>query len=182
VTGRAKDLVYRLSAAYWRARSRGRIRGESFRIRRPERLIVTSTLTLGRGTVIDTGARLIVHAETTVGDDVYISRDCVLGAYGRTHIGDRVLMGERVSIHGGRHGPPGNRDVYSGAPVTVEDDVWLCAGCVLTPGVTVGARSTVGANAVVTNDVPEDVLAVGVPARAIDDPAAAAAERERIST
>jgi acetyltransferase-like isoleucine patch superfamily enzyme len=49
--------------------------------------------------------------------------------------------------------------------VVIEDDVWLGANVVILPGVTVGARSIVGAGAVVTRNVPRDVVASGVPAR-----------------
>ena len=53
------------------------------------------------------------------------------------------------------------------APITVEDNVWLGGGVILLPGVTVGANTVVGAGAVVTKDLPPNVVAVGTPARVI---------------
>ena len=50
-------------------------------------------------------------------------------------------------------------------PVVIEDDVWVGANVIILPGVTVGARSIVGAGAVVTRDIPSDVIATGVPAK-----------------
>jgi maltose O-acetyltransferase len=45
--------------------------------------------------------------------------------------------------------------------------VWLGGGVIVLPGVTVGANTVVGAGAVVTRDLPGDVVAVGNPARII---------------
>jgi maltose O-acetyltransferase len=50
-------------------------------------------------------------------------------------------------------------------PVTIEDDLWIGANCVILPGITLHKGSVVGAGAVVTKDVPENAIAVGVPAK-----------------
>jgi maltose O-acetyltransferase len=54
-----------------------------------------------------------------------------------------------------------------GLPITIEDDAWLGGSVVICPGVTIGARSVVGAGSVVTKDVPPDVVVGGNPARII---------------
>ena len=51
--------------------------------------------------------------------------------------------------------------------MTIEDDVWLGGNVVVLPGVTIGARSVVGAGSVVVRDVPSDVVVVGNPARVV---------------
>jgi maltose O-acetyltransferase len=91
----------------------------------------------------------------------------VIVAYEPVTIGADVLFGERVSVHSEDHGPPGRRSEFRTGPISIEDDVWLCAGVVVTKGSTVGARSTVGANAVVIKDIPADSLAIGIPARPV---------------
>jgi acetyltransferase-like isoleucine patch superfamily enzyme len=48
--------------------------------------------------------------------------------------------------------------------VVIEDDVWVCAGATILPGVTIGKGSIVAAGAVVTRDVPPGILVAGVPA------------------
>ena len=53
------------------------------------------------------------------------------------------------------------------APITIEDDVWIGAHCIILKGVTIGARSIVGAGSVVTKDIPADCIAVGNPCRVI---------------
>jgi acetyltransferase-like isoleucine patch superfamily enzyme len=121
-------------------------------------------MSIGQNTRIEPGARILVGGRLTIGDNVYIGRDAVIVAFDEVHIADRCLFGERVSVHDENHGPPAARTAYVTAPIRVEEDVWLCAGAVITSGVTIGARTTVGANAVVTRSMPPDALAVGVPA------------------
>ncbi|KGO22197.1 hypothetical protein Q757_09705, partial [Oenococcus alcoholitolerans] len=50
-------------------------------------------------------------------------------------------------------------------PVTIEDNVWLGANVTVTPGVTIGKNSVIGAGSVVTKDIPENVVAYGNPAQ-----------------
>ena len=53
------------------------------------------------------------------------------------------------------------------APVVIEDDVWGGAHCIILKGVTIGARSIIGAGSVVTNSIPADCVAAGNPCRVI---------------
>jgi acetyltransferase-like isoleucine patch superfamily enzyme len=53
------------------------------------------------------------------------------------------------------------------AKVIIEDDVWIGANATILPGVRVGKGSVIGAGSVVTNDIPEYSIAVGIPARVI---------------
>ncbi len=52
-------------------------------------------------------------------------------------------------------------------PITIGDDCWLGGGVIVLPGVTIGARSIIGAGSVVTKDIPEDCVAAGNPCRVI---------------
>lgn len=122
---------------------------------------------IGRGVVIERGARIIVRGNLNIGDGVYVGKNVTIVAFSDVSIGDRVLIAENVSIHDEDHGPAGDRDNFDSSPIRIEDDSWLCAGAVVTRGVTIGEGSTVGANAVIVHDVPPGVLVGGVPARVI---------------
>ena len=50
-------------------------------------------------------------------------------------------------------------------PVTIGDNVWICAGALVLPGVTIGEGSVIGAGSVVTKDIPAHCLAVGNPCK-----------------
>ena len=77
-----------------------------------------------------------------------------------TKIGDRVFIGPGVIF---TNDPYPMSDKMVG--VIVEDDAIICAGSVLRPGITVGARSVVGMGAIVTKNVPPDTVVFGNPAQ-----------------
>ncbi len=54
-----------------------------------------------------------------------------------------------------------------GAPVVIEDNVWIGANVTIMPGVTIGRHSVVGAGSMVNKDVPPDTVVAGVPAKII---------------
>jgi maltose O-acetyltransferase len=94
-------------------------------------------------------------------------------------IGDDVQIGPNVQLLTPTHpiDPGLRRDKWeAGAPIRIEDNVWLGGGAIVLAGVTIGRNTVVGAGAVVTRDLPANVVAVGNPARVIrtieDGPAA----------
>jgi maltose O-acetyltransferase len=85
-------------------------------------------------------------------------------------IGDDVQIGPNVQLLTPTHpiGAEARRAKWEAArPITIGDNVWLGGGVIICPGVTIGANTVVGAGAVVTRDLPPDVVAVGNPARVI---------------
>ena len=63
--------------------------------------------------------------------------------------------------------PPRRRALVSKGPVIIEDNVWIGDKASVLPGVRIGKGSIIGANAVVTKDVPPHCMAVGNPVRII---------------
>ena len=51
--------------------------------------------------------------------------------------------------------------------VNIGDNVWICAGVLVLPGVTIGANSVIGAGSIVTKDIPANVVALGNPCRVL---------------
>ncbi len=73
-------------------------------------------------------------------------------------VGDACTIAQNVTI--------GTK--YTGGPVpTIGDHVYLGAGCVVLGGIHVGSHTTIGANSVVTSDIPAHAVAVGIPARVV---------------
>lgn len=112
-----------------------------------------------------------------IGNRVSINHYSHIGCSHSIHIGDDVLIAARVFITDHYHGsithasivehPPSTRKLHSPGPVVIEDGVWLGEGVCVLPGVRIGSRSIIGANAVVTKDIPPFSVAAGVPARII---------------
>jgi maltose O-acetyltransferase len=81
-----------------------------------------------------------------------------------------VLFGPAVQVYTAMHPVDAavrREGLESGMPISIGDDVWVGGGAIICPGVTIGARSIIGAGSVVTRDVPDDVFAAGNPCRVI---------------
>ncbi len=88
----------------------------------------------------------------------------------RITIGEDVQIGPNVQLLTPTHPiePDLRRAKYETAkPIVVCDNVWLGAGAIVLAGVTIGENSVIGAGAVVTKDIPANVVAVGNPARIV---------------
>ena len=80
------------------------------------------------------------------------------------------MIGPNVTIDTGTHpiSPELRRHaVQYNLPVHIKDNVWIGAGSIILPGVTIGENSVIGAGSVVTHDIPANVVAVGVPCRVL---------------
>lgn len=90
------------------------------------------------------------------GERVFINQGCYFLDFGGITVGDRVLIGPRVTLSTAGHPVEVDErfDFITYAPITIEDDVWIGAAATITPGVTIGRGSVVGAGAVVAKDVP----------------------------
>ena len=85
-------------------------------------------------------------------------------------IGNGVRIGRNVSIRDWNGPYVILTDTYvNHAPVVIGDHCWLCTGCTIMPGVTIGEGSVVATNAVVTKDVPPHSLVAGMPAKVIKE-------------
>lgn len=106
----------------------------------------------------------------SLGKKVFMNFNCVILDVAPVTIGDFVLFGPAVQIYTALH--PVNAaerrlGLESGNPIVIGDDVWIGGGAIVCPGVSIGARSVIGAGSVVTRDIPEDVFAAGNPCRVI---------------
>ena len=101
-----------------------------------------------------------------IGDRVFVNVGTTLLAVERITIGNDVAFAHEVYVvDSNSHGVEGRPHVQ--APVTIGDGTWLGARSMVLPGVTIGKRVLVAAGAVVTRDVPDDVLVAGNPARVV---------------
>ncbi len=112
----------------------------------------------------------------SIGNHVSMNSDCHIGACGKIVIEDSVLIGTGVTIIDHFHGEinaealrrsPLKRNLYTKRPVVIHKNVWIGEHAVILPGVTVGENAIIGANAVVTKDVPANAVVGGSPARVI---------------
>ncbi|OBH18728.1 maltose acetyltransferase [Mycolicibacter sinensis] len=107
----------------------------------------------------------------SIGAECFINYDAIMLDCAPITIADKVSIGPRVQLLTALHpidDIDARRDGWeSAAPITIGDNVWLAAGVIVCPGVSIGADSVVGAGSVVTRDIPAGVVAVGNPCRVI---------------
>lgn len=112
-------------------------------LHRPEKIRIGSRVILAQGVHI-TG-----HDWVTVGDDVAIGPYTVMNSGDHRHADPRRLIGSQGHVV---------------APITIANNVWIAAHCVILRGVRIGSGVVVAAMSVVREDVPDNVVVAGAPA------------------
>ncbi len=105
-----------------------------------------------------------------VGENFYANYDLIVLDVCEVRIGKNCMIAPRVSIFTAAHPIDAATRISGleyGRPVAIGDNVWIGGHAVINPGVTIGNNVVVAAGAVVTKDVPDNVVVAGVPARII---------------
>ena len=100
------------------------------------------------------------------GNNVYANFGLTLVDDGHIYVGDYVMFAPHVTIATANH--PLNADLRRrglqyAKDVHIGENTWIGAGAMIMPGVTIGRNTVIGAGSVVTHDIPDNVLAAGVP-------------------
>jgi UDP-2-acetamido-3-amino-2,3-dideoxy-glucuronate N-acetyltransferase len=125
--------------------------------------------TVGAGTKI--GAFVEIQKNASIGARCKISSHTFV-CEGVT-IEDAVFVGHGVMFINDRHPRATSGDAlqteadWTVIPTRVKEGASIGSGAVIMCGITIGARAMIGAGAVVTRDVPDDAVVVGVPARVL---------------
>jgi len=99
------------------------------------------------------GLQIVAHKEITIEDD--------------------VMFASNINITDGLHGyenankPYKYQNMFKIAPITIRRGCWIGQNVIILPGVTIGELAIVGANSLVTENIPEKCIAVGSPAKVI---------------
>jgi len=114
-----------------------------------------------------------------IGNDVSLSDFNHIGAAHYVKIGNHVLFGSKCYVTDHNHGiykgenqspvkvPPVERKLTINGFVIIDDNVWLGDNVVILPNVHIGYGAIIGANSIVSRDIPSNSIAVGIPARVI---------------
>jgi acetyltransferase-like isoleucine patch superfamily enzyme len=171
----AAGLARRASLVWARLRYPRARFGARIEVRRGFHLTLgrDARLTVGERCILDRDMTIECQGTLTIGDGTIFGHHCTLAARDSLVIGRDCLIAEMVAIRDHDHrfdGPlvvPVREQGHVCAPVTIGDNVWLAGKVTVLKGVTIGDNAVVGANAVVTRDIPANAVAVGVPARVI---------------
>jgi acetyltransferase-like isoleucine patch superfamily enzyme len=154
-------------------------------IRLPFDIRNSSSIDLGLGLTTGVGCRIEAFPRISnkivlhFGNNVQLNDFVHITAVENVKIGNNVLMASKIYISDCSHGSYSGDYIHSNPnsipidrpltskPVSIEDNVWLGEFVSVLPGVTIGKGTVVGANSVVSKSLPENVIAVGSPAKPI---------------
>lgn len=113
--------------------------------------------------------KVIKPENVVLGFDSTLNTGCFLNAKNLITIGNYVHISPYVILNtGGLNYREEKEDrSHLSKPIVIGDGAWVGSGAIINPGVCIGKNSIVGAGAVVTKNIPDSVVAVGVPARPI---------------
>lgn len=107
-----------------------------------------------------------------VGENFFANFDCVILDVCEVRIGDNCMMAPGVHIYTATHPlNPNERNTMReyGKPINIGNNVWIGGRAIINPGVTIGDNAVIASGAVVTKDVPANVVVGGNPARVIKE-------------
>lgn len=120
----------------------------------------------GKNFICEEGCRFNFGQNIEVGDNVMWNRGGYFDSKGGISFGDWTAAAENVTIFTHSHSEE-NHSLRTYAPVRICAFAKLYAHCTILPGVTIGEQAIVAAEAMVTKDVPPNMLVAGVPAKII---------------
>lgn len=131
-----------------------------------------SVINLGEGATIHPSVSFRHGQNVYLGANTRVQTGCVLWASPNSEIriGDHTGLGPGTKIFSSNHefhrgAGPYYRQQWVELGVSIGENVWVGAGCIILPGVSIGRDSVIAAGAVVTKTVPEGSVVGGIPAR-----------------
>ena len=104
------------------------------------------------------------------GSYVYANSNLTMVDDGHVYVGDRVMMGPNVTISTAAHPIDPDlrrRNLQYNKDVHIGENSWIGANVCIMPGVTIGRNTVIGAGSIVTRDIPDNVVALGVPCKVV---------------
>lgn len=165
--------------------------GTGITIRHPYKIRLGDNIVIDDGCLID--AKGSQNEGIIIRDNVFIGRNsilsckngdieldeyanigvfCNISSNSKLKIGKKVLIGPHCSLFATEHRSeradiPIADQGWTSKGIRIEDNVWIGAGVIVLDGVTIGRDSIIGAGAVVSENIPELSIAVGIPAKVV---------------
>jgi len=132
-------------------------------------------LVVGEGTLLEPGCWLTLapEARIEIGSGCFLNRNTMLAAMERIEIGDHVMFANNCFVGDADHAyddpdkPVTHQGFVARGPVRIGSNCWFGVNCVVTGGGGIGERRVVGANSVVTPNLPRGGIAAGAPAKVL---------------
>lgn len=122
---------------------------------------------IGDGVLIKPGVKITFPWKLAIGSHSWIGEEAWLLNLAPITIGANVCISQRAMLCTGSHDWSKPTFDLIAKPITVEDEVWICANVFVAPGVTIGKGTVVTAGSVVTRDLPPGMICSGNPCRPV---------------
>jgi acetyltransferase-like isoleucine patch superfamily enzyme len=137
--------------------------------------LLEGRLEIGANTLLEPGVWITAPgaARVRIGSGTFLNLGVMVASLVLVEIGDHCMFANGCYISDASHrfDDPAQPVTWQGfttkGPTRIGDNVWCGAGVVVTTGVTIGERCVIGANSVVTSDIPAFSIAAGAPARVL---------------
>jgi acetyltransferase-like isoleucine patch superfamily enzyme len=145
-----------------------RINRLPFGSKRREKLLCSLFSSIGSNNIIKEGFKCNYGFNITIGNNCYINYDVIMLDSYKIHLGNNVFIAPKVVISPVTHPLDAKeRKHLIGKQIIIEDNVWIGAGAIILPGVTIHEGAVIAAGAVVKKDVEKYTIVGGIPARVI---------------
>lgn len=154
--------------------------GKFLSVSKKTRLVNLKYVSVGNNCIIDEYAEIYcnrisrdIEPSLTIGNDVHISKHCCIGCSNSITLGDDVRLApychitDRNHVYNDINIPIWKQGSVSPGPVFIGNHTWLGFGVQVMPNVKIGRHCVVAAGSVVTRDIPDYCVAVGMPAKII---------------
>jgi acetyltransferase-like isoleucine patch superfamily enzyme len=120
----------------------------------------------GEGTFLTPPMFIDCGSEVHLGKNVYINHSLTMMSLGGITIDDGVMIGPGTALLTVNHEPKNIRVILA-KPIHIKKNAWIGGFVRILPGVTIGENAIIGTGSVVTKDVPDNAVVVGVPAKVV---------------
>jgi len=120
----------------------------------------------GKALIVEENVRFNFGQFISIGDNAFFNRNVFIDSKGGVTIGDSVALAEDVRVFTHSHSEASHME-RTYAPVTIGDYAKVYSGATILPGVTIGEQAIVASRAMVTKDVPPNMVVAGIPAKII---------------
>ena len=136
-------------------------------------IVIKGDISIGDNFHLGKGSRISsVRDNLSVGDNVTIGENCTIDGSGGLEIGSNVVISDYTCVISHKHLFVKNKGLsneYISARTRIGSYVWLCEGVKVIPGITICDNVIVGAGSIVTRDIVEEGIYVGIPTKKIRD-------------
>ncbi len=122
---------------------------------------------IGKGVIIRPTAKITYPWKLTIGDFSWIGDYVELYTLGEIEVGTNVVISQKCYLCAASHDYQSpSFDIYA-KKIIIEDEAWLATDVFIAQGITIGKGAVIGARSTVLSDMPEGMVCVGYPAKAI---------------